>query len=77
MVINGGRRMIIVIQRISGKPFTENSIILIPVDIWISDGKRLTENGTTLAEKMMEQWKRVGRLCMVRNIILVEQMMVR
>ena len=48
MVINGGRRMIIVIQRISGKPFTENSIILIPVDIWISDGKRLTENGTTL-----------------------------
>ena len=77
MVINGGRRMIIVIQRISGKPFTENSIILIRVDIWISDGKRLTENGTTLAVKMMEQWKRVGRLCMVRNIILVEQMMVR
>ena len=30
--------MIIVIQEISGKPFTENSIISIPADIWIPDG---------------------------------------
>ena len=73
MVINGGRRMIIVIQRISGKPFTENSIILIPVDIWISDGKRLTENGTTLAVKMMEQRKPTGKK-FTENIIGLEEM---
>ncbi len=36
----GGRKMITVIRKISGKPFMENSIILIQRDIWIPTGRR-------------------------------------
>ena len=49
----GGRKMITVIRKISGKPFTENSIISTPKAIWIQIGREWTENGTTLVEKMM------------------------
>ena len=56
--------MIIVIQEINGKPFTENSIISIPADIWIPAGRKLMENGTISVEKMMAQRKHTGRKCM-------------
>ena len=36
----GGRKMITVIRKISGKPFMENSTILIQRDIWILTGRR-------------------------------------
>ena len=49
------------------------NIILIPADIWIQAGKKLMENGTILAVKMMVQRKLTGRRCMV-NITGLEMM---
>ena len=64
----GGKRMTIVIPKISGKQFMENSIISIPMVIWILVGRKLMENGITLAVEMMGQRKLTGKKSMENTI---------
>ena len=65
--------MIIVIQEISGKLFMENSITLIPVDIWILAGQKWMADGIIWGQEMMGKRKLIGRKC-TENTIGLEVM---
>lgn len=62
------RKMIIVIQEISGKLFMENSTTLIPVDIWILAGQKWMADGIIWGQETTGQRKLTGKKCMENTI---------
>lgn len=60
--------MITAIPKISGKLFMENSITLIPVDIWILAGQKWMADGIIWGQEMTEQRKLTDKKCMENTI---------